>query len=221
VGLAAECQRAAAFEPGLLASCPPAERRAATLSGGALVASAGISGSASALAAYELVGLDLRVAAFGAWSAWTYFMLTRFLLASRRRTCVACGTVHPAGALVWCTRAGLSALFAAFGAVLLGAAVLSLQHGTPLSEGMRSASRSPIALVFVVLPVVLLALLPLLIEFWLRKAPTLEYVRRTAAADRALLHRSDARLGATGVRVPARSRACPHERTGLLPTMRS
>ena len=29
MGLAAECQRAAAFEPVLLASCPPAERRAA------------------------------------------------------------------------------------------------------------------------------------------------------------------------------------------------
>lgn len=216
MGLAAECQRAAAFEPELLASCPPAERRAATLSGMALVASAGISGTASTLAAYELVGLDPRALAVGAWSAWTYFMLTRFLLASRRRACVACGTVYPAGFLVWFTRAGLSTLFAAFGAVLLGAAILSLQHGTPLSVGMRSAARSPAALVLVVLPVVALALLPLAIEFWFRKVPTLEYVRRTAAADRALLERSDARLGATGFGVPARSRACPHERTGAI-----
>jgi hypothetical protein len=216
VGLVAECQRAAAFEPELLASCPPAERRAAALSGLALVASAGVSGTASALAAYELVGLDPRALAFGAWSAWTYFMLTRFLLASRRRACVACGTSYPAGLLVWFTRAGLSALFAAFGAVLLGAAILSLRHGTPLSQGMRSASRSPGALVFVVLPVVALALLPLAIEFWFRKAPTLEYVRRAAAADRGLLERSDARLVATGLRVPARGRACPHERTGVL-----
>jgi hypothetical protein len=217
VGLAAECQRAAAFEPELLASCPPAERRAALLSGLALVSSAGISGTASALAAYELVGLDPRALAFGAWSAWTYFMLTRFLLASRRRACVACGRVYPAGFLVWFTRTGLSALFAAFGAVLLGAAILSVQHGTPLSEGMRSASRSPTALVFVVLPVVALALLPLAIEFWFRKAPRLEYARRRAAIDRALLERADARLRATGLRVPPRSTACPHERTGLVP----
>jgi hypothetical protein len=221
VGLAAECQRAAAFEPELLASCPPAERRAALLSGLALVASAGISGTASALAAYELVGLDPRALAFGAWSAWTYFMLTRFLLASRRRACVACGRVYPAGLLVWFTRSGLSALFAAFGAVLLGAAILSVQHGTPLSEGMRSASRSPTALVFVVLPVVALALLPLAIEFWFRKAPRLEYARRRAAIDRALLERADARLRATGLRVPPRSTACPHERTGLVPAASS
>jgi hypothetical protein len=217
VSLAAELQRAAAFEPELLAACPAPERGAATLSGLALVMSAGISGTASALAAYELVGMDVRVLGFGAWSAWTYLMLTRFLLASRRRSCVACGTVHPPRLLAWCTRAGLSALFAAFGAVLLGAAILSLRHGTPLSLGMRSAARSPVSLVLVVLPVVALALLPLAIEAWWRRAPTLEYARRRAAIDRALLARSDARLAATGLRVPARMSRCPHERIGCEP----
>jgi hypothetical protein len=118
---------------------------------------------------------------------------------------------------VWFSRAALTTLFAAFGAVLLGAAILSMRHGTPLSEGMRSAAGSPASLVLVVLPIVALALLPLLVEVRARRAPELEYARRRAAIDRALLERSDARLAALGLRVPPRSPACPHERTGVRP----
>lgn len=211
--------RLAGFEADLLRRSPAAERAVAQARGALVLAGALVGALAAGLLAWRLTGSWFRGVVFSLWAGWTWLLLLRFTLAGYRTRCAGCGEPFGLHASATLLRLLVFGLIGGMGGATLAAALAGPSGPDGrllLAAALRQALASPAELLLVVLPVALLALLPVM-HLSTGALGTAEYERLRAERDGELVRRHDRRLRAALAWPLERTRGCAHEWRGGLP----